>query len=174
MAKKLSLTNYDDVYYVLQTFADELFVSMRDESKSDDSKAEFMVDLSSKTADIFLGKSKEYQSNSDWNAPGKIDAHLAEIMPFPNENAKQRLTVFFFVFAEKLMEINAVAATPGIISEQWKQSASMMYQEFALMLLGIPLNTIENTEEGVAADVKESVALSGRQRAMLDRWKDYP
>jgi hypothetical protein len=84
----------------------------------------------------------------------------------------ERMRMFFMLFLKNVFDVTNLASQPGILDEQWQSALSNLYRETASVLIGIPIDA--DLEEAVASDVKESVALSGRQRAMLDRWKDYP
>lgn len=173
MEQKPFLRDYETVSMFLRTFADELFYYLENTKDSVESKVNWIRDLCRRSADVFLGRTKDYRSDYLWNEPGGIDAYLSTIMPFPSENPDERMRTFFLVFADKLNDLVKVANTPGILDEQWQQSGALMYREFAMMLLGIPTVFAEE-EEATPTPVQESVGLSGRQKAMLERWKDYP
>jgi hypothetical protein len=173
MEQKPFLREYDTVYGILRTFADEFLHYLGNTTDGLEERAAWIRDLCEKSADIFLGKNKAYRPDSLWNEPGYVDAYLATIMPFPTENAHERMRTFFVVFASKIKEMVEVSNIPGMLDEQWQESGALMYREFAMMLLGIPTEFAED-EEPTPTTVQESVGLSGRQRAMLERWKDYP
>lgn len=167
------LREYDVVYGILRTFADEFLHYLGSTSDDLGARAAWIRDLCERSADIFLGKNETYQPDDLWNEPGQIDEYLATIMPFPTADAKERMRTFFIVFASKLKDLVDFSNTPGVLDEQWQQSGALMYREFAMMLLGIPTVFAEE-EEATPTPVQESVGLSGRQKAMLERWKDYP
>lgn len=173
MKTKPFLRDYETVSMFLRTFADELLRYLENTKDSLEARVNWISDLCGRSAAVFLGKTKDYRSDYLWNEPGGIDAYLSTIMPFPSENPDDRMRTFFLVFADKLNDLVKLANTPGVLDEQWKESGALMYREFAMMLLGIP-TVFNDEEEAKPMTVQESVGLSGRQRAMLERWKDYP
>lgn len=173
MEQKPFLREYDTVYGILRTFADEFLHYIENTTDGLEERAAWIRGLCEKSADIFLGKNKAYRPDSLWNEPGYIDEYLATIMPFPTKDANERMRTFFIVFATKLKELLEFSNTPGVLDEQWQESGALMYREFAMMLLGIP-TVFNEEEEATPTTVQESVGLSGRQKAMLERWKDYP
>ncbi len=170
---KENLGNHDTVVQILRTAVDEFLNYLGTTVDDEESRGKWMMGMCSALADIFLGKTDKYDSSEVWNAPGRIDAYLAELFPFPTTDPKERMQWVFVVFFTKVKELNDFASTPGVLSEQWQKSGAELFREFAMMLLGVPTVFAEE-EEPTATMVQESVGLSGRQRAMLERWKDYP
>jgi len=138
MAEKLFLRNYDTVYGFLRTFATEFFDCTENPPDDAEKRAERVRELCERSASIFLGKTDHYRLDTFWNEPGYIDEYLATIMPFPFTDPHERMRTFFLVFATKLSELVNLANTPGVQDEEWQESGALMYQEFAMMLLGIP------------------------------------
>jgi|688.fasta_scaffold1715233_1 hypothetical protein len=138
MSEKLFLRNYDTVYGFLRTFATEFFDCTENPPDDEAKRAQRLCELCERSAAIFLGGTDDYHLDTLWNEPGYIDEHLATIMPFPSTDPHERMRTFFLVFATKLSELAAFANTPGVKDEQWQESGTLMYQEFAMMLLGIP------------------------------------
>jgi hypothetical protein len=177
MAKEIkeNLGNYDTVVQILRTAVDEFFTYLGTTKDDPEARAAWMTKMCSTLGDLFLDGSKQYEAVEVWNAPGKIDAYLADLYPFPTTDPKERMRWFFVVFFNEINELHAFASTPGVLDEQWKPSGARLFQRFAMMLLGIPLDeSADATEESSTVEVQESVKLSGRQRAMLENWKDYP
>jgi hypothetical protein len=170
---KENLGNYDTVVQILRTAVDEFLNYLGTTLDDEESRAKWMMGMCSELADIFLGKTNKYDAVEVWNAAGKIDAYLAELFPLGTTDPKERMQWVFVVFFSKIKELNDFAATPGVLSEQWQKSGAELFREFAMMLLGIPTVFAED-EESTSTTVQESVGLSGRQKAMLERWKDYP
>lgn len=170
--EKQNVRFYDDCYEILRTAVDETLNYIQSTSDNESRKSEWMKKLAGKLAGIFLGSDSKFDRDPDWNKPGKIDEFVHTYFPFATENPKERMVMFFMVFLKNVFEIVNVASRPEVLEEQWQSAMSNLYRETASVLIGIPIDV--DLEESVASDVKESVALSGRQRAMLDRWKDYP
>lgn len=172
MESKQNLANYDSVSEILRTAVDEYLYYLSTTKDDPDRRAAWMTEMIGKLADLFLSGSKDYEPDESWNKPGAIDAYLAEIFPFPSEDPKERMRTFFLVFFDKVSELVKLSNTPGILDEQWQEGGRLLFQEFAMMLIGMPVGS--EGEERESVPVRESVALSGRQKAMLERWKDYP
>jgi hypothetical protein len=134
-------------------------------------RAAWLSEMIGKLADIFLHGSKRYEPLEVWNKPGVIDEYLAEIFPFPSKDPMLRMKTVFLVFFERINNLVETAAKPGVLEEQWQPAWALLLQEFAMMLIGMPI--VEPAEPS-AVQVQESVVLSGRQKALLERWKDYP
>lgn len=172
---KENLGNYNTVIQILRTAVDEFFFYLGTTKDDDEARAKWMENMCSTLADIFLGKTDKYDAVEIWNVPGKVDAYLAGLFPLPATDPKERMQWFFLVFFSRIKELHDFAATPGVLKEQWQKSGAELFKEFTMMLLGIPTQTSDDIlKEPESTPVQESVGLSGRQKAMLERWKDYP
>jgi hypothetical protein len=172
MKQKQNLGNYESVCGILRTAVDEFLFYLSSTKDDPNKRAEWILQMIGKLSDLFLSGSQDYDPVDIWNKPGAIDAYLAEIFPFPSEDPKERMRTFFLMFFDKIVELNRLASTSGILDEQWQEGGRLVFQEFAMLLIGIPVGSEVEKRESI--QVRESVALSGRQKAMMERWKDYP
>lgn len=168
-----SLASQPVVFEVLQTAADELLMHVQDERNRGTDLNGWMISLSSKVADVFLGKNKNYEGDPMWNVPGKIDEWIVSQLPMGVTDPKERIQMLILQFFSDLFDIANFANTPGVLPEQWKQSWTDCFIQYCMLLMGVPELDDAVGSYGVAKEIPES-RLSGRQKQLLERWKDYP
>lgn len=171
MREKQNVRYYADCYDILRTAVDETLNYIQSTKDSPENKSKWMIQMADRLGGIFLGKDEKYDRDPDWNVAGKVDEFVHTYFPFDTDVPTDRMRMFFMLFLRNVFDITNLADNPDILDEQWQSAMLDLYRETASVLIGIPIDADENT---ASTPVQESVGLSGRQKAMLERWKDYP
>ncbi|MBM3965021.1 MAG: hypothetical protein FJ308_08110 [Planctomycetes bacterium] len=126
------------VFEVLRDAADSLLRHCDNHKRKGTDLDDWMMELSGKVADIFLGNNENYAAEPGWNEPGKIDEWIVSQIPMGVKSPKERVQMLILQFFSDLFDLANFANTPGVLDEQWKSSWTQCFIDYCGLLMGVP------------------------------------
>lgn len=125
------------------------------EAYSKAATAKAVEKIALEAAMVLLGRRPDHYADvRGWNRAGSIDAHAAKWLGSSETDPVQRMRHAMYMLFGEFSDLAKVAATPGVLPEQWQWTAGTIYDRYVAAFLGIDAATLADMEQAAGPVVE--------------------